>query len=474
MSLDLHDPSKYVYDNVLEALNQTPLIRLSRVTRGIRTPIYGKAEYLSPGGSLKDRIGVSIIEAAEKSGRLRPGGTIVEATAGNTGLALAMAASIKGYRCIFVMPDKMSKEKQALLRAFGARIVITPTAVPPDHPDYYLNTARTIADKTPNAIFADQFYNRANTEAHYRLTAPEIWAQTGGRIAAFVAGMGTGGTMSGVGRFLKEKDPSIRTVGADPVGSILKEFKETGVIGQGKTYMVEGIGMDKVPGALDIDFVDEIRQVTDKQSFQMARRLTREEALFVGGSSGTIATVALEVAREIDDPERCVVFMLCDVGERYLSKFHSDEWMRDNRMLEEEEVEVGYLLERKGSEDRPSVIMIRPDATVREALALMDRYNVSQIPVIEDHEQMGSLSEGILLNKVLADPEALDKSLAEFLEPPFPTVEEDAGMDAVIRAFTSGDSALLVRRGGQFVGIVTKFDILHYLTNGGGASSRAS
>jgi len=474
MSLDLHDPSKYVYDNVLEALNQTPLIRLTRVTRGIRTPVYGKAEYLSPGGSLKDRIGVSIIEAAEKAGRLRPGGTIVEATAGNTGLALAMAAAIKGYRCIFVMPDKMSKEKQALLRAFGARIVITPTAVPPDHPDYYLNTARTIADKTPNAIFADQFYNRANTESHHQLTAPEIWQQTGGRIAAFVAGMGTGGTMSGVGRFLKEKDPSIRTVGADPVGSILKEFKETGVIGQGKTYMVEGIGMDKVPGALDIEYVDEIRQVTDKQSFQMARRLTREEALFVGGSSGTIATVALEVAREVDDPERCVVFMLCDVGERYLSKFHSDEWMRDNRMLEEEEVEVGYLLERKGREDRPSVIMIRPDATVREALALMDRYNVSQIPVIEDHEQMGSLSEGILLNKVLADPEALDKSLAEFLEPPFPTVEEDAGMDAVIRAFTSGDSALLVRRGGQFVGIVTKFDILRYLTNGGGASSRAS
>src|SRR5687767_373628 len=440
MSLDLHDPSKYVYDNILEARNATPLIRLNKVARGIRTPIYGKAEHLSPGGSLKDRIGLSIIEAAERAGRLRPGGTIVEATAGNTGLALAMAAAIKGYHCVFVMPDKMSKEKQALLRAFGARIVITPTAVPPDHPDYYLNTARAIAEKTPNAIFADQFYNRANTEAHYELTAPEIWEQTGGRIAAFVTGMGTGGTMSGVGRFLKEKDPSIRTVGADPVGSILKEYKETGVIGQGKTYLVEGIGMDKIPGALDIEYVDEIRQVTDRQSFQMARRLTREEALFVGGSTGTIATVAIEVAREIDDPDRCVVFMLCDIGERYLSKFHSDEWMRENRMLEEEAVEVGYLLERKTRADLPSIIMIQPDATVREALALMERYNISQIPVIEDHEQMGSLSEGALLTKVLADPEALDKPLDQFLEAPFPTVDEGANMEAILRHFTTGDN----------------------------------
>jgi cystathionine beta-synthase len=467
MVLDLHDPSKFVYHNVLEGLRSTPLIRLNKLTRGIRTPIYGKAEHLSPGGSVKDRIGLAMIEAAERTGRLRPGGTIVEATAGNTGLALAMAAAIKGYRCVFVMPDKMSKEKQALLRAFGARIVITPTAVPPDHPDYYLNTARSIAEETPNAIFADQFYNRANTEAHYRLTGPEIWEQSEGRVAAFVAGMGTGGTISGAGRYLKERDPEIRVVGADPVGSILKEYKETGVIGHGRPYLVEGIGMDKIPGALDIEYVDEIRQVTDKQSFQMARRLTREEALFVGGSSGTIATVALEVAREIDDPERCVVFMLCDVGERYLSKFYSDEWMRENRFLEEERVEVGYLLERKGREERPPIITIEPKATVREALTLMEKYNVSQIPVIEDHEQRGSLSEGSLLNKVLADPEALDKPLTEFLEPPFPIVDENAGMDAVMRHFTSGDNALLVRRGRQYVGILTRFDVLHYLTNGG-------
>lgn len=467
MPLDIHDPSEGVYESVLEAMGRTPLVRLTKVTRGIRTPVYGKAEYLNPGGSVKDRIGPRIVEEAERSGRLERGGTIVEATAGNTGTALAIAAAIKGYRCVFVMPDKMSQEKQRLLKAFGARLVITPTAVPPDHPDYYLNTAKRIAEETPNAIFANQFYNRANPEAHYDLTAPEIWEQTDGAITHFVAGMGTGGTISGVGRYLKEKRPDVRVVGADPEGSILKRYLETGEIGEGKTYMVEGIGMDKIPGTLDIEYVDEIRNVPDKRSFQMARRLTREEGLFVGGSTGTIVTVALEIAREIDDPDACVVAMLCDLGERYLSKFHSDEWMRENRMLEEEEVGVGYLLERKARSEAPALIMIESDASVREALSLMEKYNVSQVPVMEGDEQRGSLSEGALLTRVLSEPEALEKPLTDYLEDPFPAVDEESSMKVVVGHFTSGESALLVRRGERYVGILTKFDILHYLTNGG-------
>jgi cystathionine beta-synthase len=467
MPLDLHDPSRGVFDNILEGLGNTPLIKLNRITQDIRTPVYGKAEYLSPGGSVKDRIGVAIIEAAEKAGDLKPGGTVVEATAGNTGVALAMAATIKGYRTVFALPDKMSGEKIRLLRAFGARIVITPTAVPPDHPDYYVNTAKKIAEDTPNAVFANQFYNRANTEAHYAATGPEIWEQTQGKIAALVAGAATGGTISGTGRFLKEQNPDVRIVVADPVGSILKEYKETGVIGEGKTYMVEGVGMDKVPGALDIEYVDEVRNVSDKQAFRMARRLTRDEGLFVGGSTGTIVTVALDVARELDDPDLCVVALLCDLGERYLSKFHSDEWMRENRMLDDERVEAGYLLERKIREDVPALIKIDCTGTVRDALNLMEEYNVSQIPVIENGEQKGTLSEGTLLSRVLSEPEALDKPLTGYLEAPFPAVEEDASMKSVIEHLTTGEHALLVRRGGQFVGIITKFDVLHYLTNGG-------
>ncbi|HEX3866948.1 MAG TPA: cysteine synthase family protein, partial [Gemmatimonadaceae bacterium] len=326
----------HAYADVRELIGWTPLIRLNKVTRGIRTPVYAKAEFFNPGGSIKDRIGGPIIEQAEREGRLKPGGTIVEGTSGNTGIALAIAAAFRGYKCIFTMPDKMSQEKVRLLKAFGAEVIVTPTAVPPDHPDNYVMMAKRIAHETPNAILANQFYNDANSQAHYDTTGPEIWEQTGGRVTHFVYAAGTGGTITGVGRYLKERNPKVQVIAGDPVGSILAEMWRTNgdEKPEGVPYKVEGIGQDKIPGTLDMSLIDDFMTVSDKEAFNMARRLTREEALFVGGSSGLVVHVALHVARRLDDPEACVVVPLPDTGERYLSKLYSDEWMRENQLLD--------------------------------------------------------------------------------------------------------------------------------------------
>ncbi|MGB5304284.1 MAG: cysteine synthase family protein, partial [Gemmatimonadota bacterium] len=306
-----HRPHPKPYDDVLQTIGWTPLIRLNRVTDGARTPVYVKAESFNPGGSVKDRIGVALIEAAEKDGLLQPGGTIVEGTSGNTGIGLAVAAAVKGYRCVFTIPDKMSVEKVRLLRAFGAEVIVTPT-VEPDHPEYYGTVARRIADETPNAYLADQFYNPVNPEAHYLTTGPEIWEQTDGRVTHFVASPGTGGTISGIARYLKERNPAVRVIGGDPEGSVFTGYSETGEVGEGAPYKVEGIGNDKLPGTLHFEWIDEFRTVDDHTSFAMARRITREEGLFVGGSTGLIVHIAAEVAREVDDPEACIVAILCD------------------------------------------------------------------------------------------------------------------------------------------------------------------
>lgn len=326
-----HRPHPKPYDDVLQTIGWTPLIRLNRVTDGARTPVYVKAESFNPGGSVKDRIGVALIEAAEKAGLLRPGGTIVEGTSGNTGIGLAVAAAVKGYPCVFTIPDKMSDEKVRLLRAFGAEVIVTPT-VEPDHPEYYGTVARRIADETPNAYLADQFYNPVNPEAHYRTTGPEIWEQTDGRVTHFVASPGTGGTISGTARYLKEQNPSVRVIGGDPEGSVFTGYSETGEVGEGAPYKVEGIGNDTLPGTLHFEWIDEFRTVDDRTSFHMARRITREEGLFVGGSTGLIVHIAAEIAREVDDPEACIVAILCDTGERYLSKVFNDEWLEENGM----------------------------------------------------------------------------------------------------------------------------------------------
>jgi cystathionine beta-synthase len=320
-------------DSVLDTIGWTPMVRVNRLAEGIRTPIYLKAESFNPGGSIKDRIGIAIIEAAESDGSLKAGGTIVEGTAGNTGLGLAIVAAVRGYSCVFTVPDKMSSEKVDLLRAFGAEVQVVPT-VPPDHPEYYGTVARRIAEEREGAVYANQFYNPANPEAHYRTTGPEIWEQSGGRITHFVASPGTGGTMTGVSRYLKERNPDVRVIGGDPAGSTYASFKATGELIEGERYRVEGVGNDKIPGTLDCDLIDEFRTVDDATSFAVARQITRTEGLFAGGSTGLIVSVALDVAREVDDPDAFIVALLCDTGERYLSKVYNDAWLAEQGLDE--------------------------------------------------------------------------------------------------------------------------------------------
>jgi cystathionine beta-synthase len=459
-----HERNRRPYESVLETIGWTPLIRLTRVTRGIKTPVYGKAEIFNPGGSVKDRIGMPIIERAEQEGRLKPGGTIVEGTSGNTGIALAIAATRKGYKCIFTMPDKMSQEKVRLLKAFGAEVIITPTAVPPDHPDSYVEMAKRIARETPNAVLADQFYNPANPEAHYETTGPELWEQTEGRITHFVSAAGTGGTLTGVGRYLKERNPKIQIVAGDPVGSILAEYWRSDGANKpdGVPYKVEGIGQDKIPGTLDLALVDEFQTVSDREAFAMARRLTREEGLFVGGSSGLITHVALQVARRINDPAALVVCVLCDTGERYLSKLYSDEWMRENQMLDVERITLELLLELKEGE-APPLVTTAPNATVRQALRLMTLHDVSQLPVMDNGDCVGSVSDWSLSAKSIENTKLLDATVGDVMDGPFPVVDSEQPVDSVARLLSKSNPAVLVRANGSILGIVTRSDMLHFM-----------
>jgi cystathionine beta-synthase len=454
------------YGTVLETIGWTPLIRLNRVAEGIRTPVYGKAEFMNPGGSVKDRIGPAIIEAAEAAGTLRPGGTVVEGTSGNTGVGLALAAAIKGYRCIFTIPDKMSQEKVRLLKAFGAEVIVTPTAVAPDHPDNYVMMAKRIAGETPNAILANQFYNQANPAAHYRTTGPEIWEQSEGRVTHFVSAAGTGGTITGVGRYLKEKNAEVRVIGGDPVGSIIRGYWETGVKPESAPYKVEGIGQDKIPGTLDMSIVDEWRSVDDRSAMTMARRLTREEGLFVGGSTGLIAHLALELAREIDDPEALVVCLLCDTGERYLSKVFNDEWMRENQLLEPARVRAADMVAGKSDGAPRQIVSVAPETPVRQALGLITQHDVSQLPVVAEGDCVGHLAETTLMARVLEDMTLLDKSVQHLMDPPLPVVDAHVDLPGVARLLSRQNPAVLVRRNGRLEGIITRHDVLRYMTAG--------
>jgi cystathionine beta-synthase len=455
-------PHAKPYANVLETIGWTPLIRLNAVAAGIRTPVFAKAEFFNPGGSVKDRIGLAMIEAAEREGRLKPGGLVVEATSGNTGVGLAIAAAVKGYRCIFTMPDKMSQEKARLLRALGAEVVITPTAVPPDHPENYIVKGRAIAAAQPNAVFVDQHYNPVNPEVHYRTTGPEIWEQTEGRVTHFVCSPGTGGTVSGAGRYLKERNPKVRVIAGDPVGSIYLQYAKTHQKTEGHPYKVEGIGGDKIPSSLHWDVIDEWLAVSDQDAMLIVRRLAREEGLFTGGSTGVNIVSALDVARRVNDPSALVVTVLCDTGERYLSKVYNDEWLRENQILEAERVTAGRLVAAKGN-GAPALIHVGPNATARQALNLMSTYNVSQLPVLDGGDGVGAVSEQALMAKSLAEPGTLDRPVGELMDPPFPVVDADLPVDRLTTLLSRGTPAVLVRREGTITGIVTRYDVLHQL-----------
>ncbi len=452
-----------ILETFLDAVGHTPLVRLQRVTRGVRPTVLAKLEMLNPGGSVKDRIGLRMIEAAEREGRLKAGGTIIEPTSGNTGHGLAIAAAIKGYRCIFVMPDKMSQEKVALLRAYGAEVVITPTAVAPESPESYYRVADRLTEEIPGAFQPNQYFNQENPQAHYETTGPEIWEQTEGKIDVLVTGVGTGGTITGTGRYLKEKKPDLIVVGADPEGSIFSAPDQPA-----RPYLVEGIGEDFWPESFDPTVVDRYVRVSDRDSLLLARAITREEGILVGGSSGTALHAALEVAKELDESAMIVV-IFPDTGRNYLSKLYSETWMLQYGFLDRPEtIKVEEVLRAKQGE-LPTLVAIGAHEKVRHAVDTLQQYGISQAPVARDESDdvtgiVGSIQERDLLDRIFRDPDALQADVAEVMGPPLPLADRDDPVEVAFEQLQSS-SAVVVAGGGKTLGVLTRSDLLEFLAH---------
>ena len=454
-----------VSDSLIDLVGNTPLVRLGRMAAGLKPQVIAKVEYFNPGGSVKDRIALAMVEAAERDGLIKPGGTIVEPTSGNTGVGLAIVANKRGYKCIFVMPDKMSAEKIAVLRAYGAEVVVCPTAVAPEDPDSYYSVSRRLAAETPGGWNPNQYANPLNPAAHYATTGPEIWRQTDGRVTHFVAGVGTGGTISGTGRYLKEvSEGRVQVIGADPEGSVYSG-------GTGRPYLVEGVGEDFWPTTYDTSIADRIIAVSDRESFLTTRRLAREEALLVGGSCGLAAAAALRLAEELTEDD-IVVVLLPDSGRGYLSKIYNDEWMADYGFLtpDDSQPTVGEVLHRKGR-DLPELVHVHPEETVGSAISILREYGVSQMPVVKEEppvmaaEVVGAVIERELLDAVFADRAALDQPLSQHMSRALPTVGAGEALTVAMAAL-EGASAMLVLDEGKPVGIITRSDLLGFLSHG--------
>ena len=443
------------FNNILETVGRTPLVKLNSIVKNIKSKIYVKVEYFNPGGSVKDRVGISMIEAAEKKGLLKPGGTIIEATAGNTGIGIAIAASIKKYRTIFVLPDKMSEDKIALLKAYGAEVIITPTSVPPDSPASYNGVADRLSKEIKGAFRPNQFMNKYNPIAHYLTTGPEIWEDSDGKVEVFVAGVGTGGTISGVGKYLKEKNPNIIIIGADPEGSILSGDVP-------KPYKVEGIGEDFIPKTFNNQIVDEMIRVSDKESFNTTRALAREEGLLVGGSSGTAVAAALKFAQRLETP-KYIVALLPDTGRNYINKIFSDKWMMENGFLENKVVKVIRIKDILNNKtDFPKIISIHSSEPLINAVKVMKEYNISQLPVIDNDDLVGSLNEASLMKIIKDDTYFLKQKIILVMGKPLPKVDENLDISEVYRILLTDASGVVITSRNIPVGVITRTDLINF------------
>ena len=447
--------------NVVEAIGHTPIVKLNKIAAHVKSDIFVKMEFLNPGGSMKDRVALNIIKDAERRGLLQPGGTIVEATSGNTGAGLALIAAIRGYKCIFVMPDKMSVEKIATLRAFGAKVVICPTAVEPEDPRSYYEVTKRIVAETPNSFHANQYHNPANPEAHYISTAPEIWDQTGGELDVFVAGMGTGGTISGCGRYFKEKKPGFKIIGVDPIGSLYYDYVKTGRMTKPFSYVVEGIGEDFLPSTMNLKIIDEIIRVDDKECFLMTRALVRDEGIFAGGSCGAAVAGAIKYAEALGDVKKNILVLLPDSAQKYLSKIFDDKWMKENGFLEEPDP-LGAVSDMLRGRPRREVININRTDTIRNAIGLLKEHGVSQLPVLDGGRLAGLVSEIDLLNFLLTNPGQLDHSIDELVEADYATVTPQTKVKLLRNIFNDA-KAVFVLEGDTMLGVITKIDLIEYL-----------